>query len=148
MTKFLHCRPIMSIMQIQLDLYLCAAWHVRRNHSGHGLSQWEKALHNNTSSHWFSPYSEWSLVLLSKTTLDFVIHFDANQIIKIHCDKRNVSLLPFCSFIQAWCFRKFDKGKYIKTLYMLDVNMIDCFICLHIMIRKIIYIQGFSVSEW
>ena len=31
-----------------------------RDHSGYGLSQWEKALHSNTSSHWQSPYPEWS----------------------------------------------------------------------------------------
>ena len=32
-----------------------------RDHSGYGLGQWEKALHSNASSHWLSPYPEWSL---------------------------------------------------------------------------------------
>ena len=31
-----------------------------RDHSGHGLSQWEKVLHNNAFSHWLSPYPELS----------------------------------------------------------------------------------------
>ena len=34
---------------------------VSRDHSGYGLCQWEKALHSNASSHWPSPYPEWSL---------------------------------------------------------------------------------------
>ena len=34
---------------------------VCRDHSGYGLSQWEMMLHCNTS-HWLSPYPEWSLV--------------------------------------------------------------------------------------
>ena len=32
-----------------------------RDHFGYGLGQWEKALHSNASSHWLSPYLEWSL---------------------------------------------------------------------------------------
>ena len=35
--------------------------HRSRDHSGYGLSQWEKALHSNASSHWLNPYPEWSL---------------------------------------------------------------------------------------
>ena len=31
------------------------------DHSEYGLSQWEKALHNNASSYWLSPYLAWSL---------------------------------------------------------------------------------------
>ena len=33
------------------------------DHSGCGLSQWEKALHSNAFSHWLSPYPEWSLLI-------------------------------------------------------------------------------------
>ena len=29
-----------------------------RDHSVHGLSQWEKALHSKASSHWLSPYTK------------------------------------------------------------------------------------------
>ena len=29
----------------------------------YGLSQWEKALQSNASSHWLSPYPEWSLTV-------------------------------------------------------------------------------------
>ena len=31
-----------------------------RDHSGYGFSQWEEALQCNASSHWPSPYPEWS----------------------------------------------------------------------------------------
>ena len=31
------------------------------DHSGYGLSQWEKTLQCNIISHWLSPYTEWSL---------------------------------------------------------------------------------------
>ena len=31
------------------------------NYSGNGLSQWEKVLHSNASSHWVSPYPKWFL---------------------------------------------------------------------------------------
>ena len=31
------------------------------------LSQWEEALHSNASSHWPSPYPEWSLIMQLKT---------------------------------------------------------------------------------
>ena len=31
-----------------------------RDHSGYGISQWEKALHSNAFSHCPSPYPEWS----------------------------------------------------------------------------------------
>ena len=34
---------------------------VTQERSGYALSHWEKALHSNTSSHWLSPYTEWSL---------------------------------------------------------------------------------------
>ena len=30
-------------------------------HYGYGLSEWEEALHGNASSHWLSPYPQWSL---------------------------------------------------------------------------------------
>ena len=36
-----------------------------RDHSGYGLSQWEKALHGDASSHWLSPYTEWSLNMIN-----------------------------------------------------------------------------------
>ena len=32
-----------------------------RNHSGYGLSQWEKPLQCNIVSRWLSPYPEWSV---------------------------------------------------------------------------------------
>ena len=35
---------------------------ITRDHSGYGLSQWEAALLCNASSHWPSPYSEWSQI--------------------------------------------------------------------------------------
>ena len=35
-----------------------------RDHSGHGLGQWEEALHSNASSHWLSPCPEWSLMII------------------------------------------------------------------------------------
>ena len=34
---------------------------VFRYRSGDGLAQWEEALHSKASSHWLSPYPEWSL---------------------------------------------------------------------------------------
>ena len=37
------------------------------DHSGYVLSQWEKALHSNASSHWLSTYPEWSLGNMSIT---------------------------------------------------------------------------------
>ena len=40
-----------SGMMVDPEYYL-------RYHSGYGLSQWEEALHSNTSSHWLSPYPE------------------------------------------------------------------------------------------
>ena len=33
------------------------------DHSGYGHSQWQKALHSNTSSHWLSSYPELSLTM-------------------------------------------------------------------------------------
>ena len=36
-------------------------WWDCRDHSGHGLGQWEEALLCNACSHWPSPYPEWSL---------------------------------------------------------------------------------------
>ena len=33
-----------------------------RDHSCYGLGQWERVLHSNASSHWLSPYPEWSLL--------------------------------------------------------------------------------------
>ena len=51
----------------------CQSWHMcfvaglkkaslkHWDHSGYGLSQWEKALLCNAFSHWPSPYSDWSL---------------------------------------------------------------------------------------
>ena len=41
-----------------------------RDHSGLGLDQWEKALHNNASSHWLSPYPEWWVCRLSVYIFD------------------------------------------------------------------------------
>ena len=35
--------------------------HISWDHSGYGLSQWEKTLLCNVVSHWLSPYQEWSL---------------------------------------------------------------------------------------
>ena len=35
------------------------------SHSGYGISQWEEALLCNASSHWLSPYPEWSLYCVS-----------------------------------------------------------------------------------
>ena len=35
-----------------------------RDHSGHGLGQWEEALHSNASSHWLSTCPEWSLMII------------------------------------------------------------------------------------
>ena len=35
---------------------------IRPHHSQYQLSQWEKALHSNASSHWLSPYPECSLL--------------------------------------------------------------------------------------
>ena len=32
-----------------------------RDHSGHGLSQWEMMFHHNINCHWLKPYTEWSL---------------------------------------------------------------------------------------
>ena len=34
---------------------------INRDHSGHGLSQWEEVLLFNAFSHWPCPYAEWSL---------------------------------------------------------------------------------------
>ena len=39
--------------------YFCHKFY--RDLSGHGLNQWEKTFHSNASSHWLSPYTEWSL---------------------------------------------------------------------------------------
>ena len=37
-------------------------WFIRcRDHYGYGFDQWEKALHSNAISHWWSPYTELSL---------------------------------------------------------------------------------------
>ena len=44
------------------DFLCCPSW-LTWDHSGYGLSQWEKALYINTSSHWLSPYPEWSMVI-------------------------------------------------------------------------------------
>ena len=38
-----------------------------RDHSGHGLSQWETTLHCNVVSLWLSPYPEWSVPTHNKT---------------------------------------------------------------------------------
>ena len=35
--------------------------YIHRGHSGCGLSQWNITLHCNVTSHWLSPYPEWSL---------------------------------------------------------------------------------------
>ena len=35
-------------------------WVHTRDHSGYGLSQWQKALNGNVFSHWLNPYPEWS----------------------------------------------------------------------------------------
>ena len=37
----------------------CGLFYLKKNHSGYGLCQWEKALLCNAFSHWPSPYQEW-----------------------------------------------------------------------------------------
>ena len=44
-----------------------------RDHSGYGLGQWEKALHSNASSHWISPYPEWSLIMCICVNMNWII---------------------------------------------------------------------------
>ena len=49
-----------------------------RDYAGSGLGQWEKALHNNTSSHWLIPDPEWSLMFYLHPFLT-VINIEVNQ---------------------------------------------------------------------
>ena len=44
-----------------------------RDHSGYGLGQWEKALHSYASSHWLSPYPEWSLIMCICVNMNWII---------------------------------------------------------------------------
>ena len=44
-------------------------FHMCRDHSVYGLSQWEKALLCNTFFHWPRPYPEWFLVCICMTSI-------------------------------------------------------------------------------
>ena len=42
---------------------------IMRDHSGHGLGQWENVFHDNAFSHWRSPCPEWSLMLFKHSNI-------------------------------------------------------------------------------
>ena len=46
--------------QMAINAENVSIWWRHHVHSGYGLGQWEKAFHNNASSHWLSPHPEWS----------------------------------------------------------------------------------------
>ena len=53
------CRRQSLWALLRMWIWINSWW--ARDHSGYGLGQWEEALHSNASSHWTTPYQEWSL---------------------------------------------------------------------------------------
>ena len=57
---YLERNFIMTWLNLHIEAFLMHICDCR-DQSGYGLSKWKKASHSNSSSHWLSPYPEWSL---------------------------------------------------------------------------------------
>ena len=64
MAAILSCPQYVKLLPTQPPFCIMAST-IFLDHSAYGLSQWEEALLCNASSHWPSPYPEWSLILIS-----------------------------------------------------------------------------------
>ena len=71
-----------------------------KDHSGYGFDQWEEALRSNASSHWLSPYPEWSLKCVY---------------INGHCNSWHVSI--FTSTVCYACQSMLTKHTQVKTTW-------------------------------
>ena len=69
---------------------------VSRDHSGYGLGQWETALLYSASSHWPSPYPEWSLGMIYVFLKDTVISRSCKTVYGIFRRVTQVRSLLFC----------------------------------------------------
>ena len=75
---------LLLLLAVAVAVLVWVALMVIRDHSGHGLGQWEKASHSNASSHSLNPYLEWSMVMVmvmnelhsSSTVAILTTHFE------------------------------------------------------------------------
>ena len=95
-SKLLHVPHFLAEQWVQS--YSCQNLHIGllyavmcfiRNHSGYGLSQWERTLQCNVVSHWMSPYTEWHLSI-RPCYYEIIMRWHWNALpVNVHCFRRN-----------------------------------------------------------